>query len=620
MSGYAGGMKRRLGELLVDRRHITPGALDAVVQEQTGTLVRLGELLLERKAVEKQALAEALRDVIHIPYLDAGSVRPEAELLELVPREAALHYHAIPVQLERSAVVMIMAEPQNLRFIDELQFLCGRRISPRLGFHPEIDAAIAANYPVVASPGPEVLPEAEEDTEFLTRNSSARAQAAVREFQAELRQERTPAVRLVSRIMTMAARRNASDIHVEPLADDMVIRFRVDGILQEAMRIASEISTQLISRLKIVADMDISEHRAPQDGRFLVRIGERQFDIRASSIATQYGEKMVLRLLDPTAALRSFRDMGFDEEHADALDYLLRQPQGMVLVTGPTGSGKTTTLYAALNQLRSPKVNIVTIEDPVEYLLEGVNQVQVNTKGGRSFADCLRSMLRQDPNVMLLGEIRDTETAEIALQAAQTGHLVLSTMHTNDAVAAVTRLLDLDVPAFLIAASLSGVIAQRLVRKLCVCKREHPLTADQESELPHAVAAELRARTLFFPVGCPECEGTGYRGRLGVYELLQADDEIRAAIRSGSRDTEIRDSARAAGMRLMQEDALRKVEEGITTLEEVMRLVPFEFAPQRRCPTCNRNLAPAFLFCPYCAASLTAAGRHPGGRRRRVMA
>ncbi len=629
-------MKRRLGELLLDRQQIDLGTLETAIEEQSGRAARLGEILLDRELVAKQPLITALTEITHVPYLDPSTITPDAKALERISREAAMQYWAIPVGFERKALVVVMAEPQDLHVINTLQFLCGQRISPRLGFRQEILKAIETNYPVEEAEVPPAHDE-EPEAEFFTASTNERAQAAVREFQAELRHERTPAVRLVSQILAMAVKRNASDVHVEPLVSEVVVRFRVDGVLHEAIRTPAALKAQLISRLKILADMDIAEHRAPQDGRFLVKIGGRQIDLRVSSIATQHGEKIVLRLLDPTTAQRSFADLGFSREHMEPLLRVLRQPQGMVLVTGPTGSGKTTTLYAALNAIRSPKINIVTIEDPVEYMLEGVNQVQVSAKTGRGFAECLRSMLRQDPNVILVGEIRDAETAEIALRAAQTGHMVLSTMHTNDAVAAVSRLLDLGVPSFLIASSLSAVIAQRLVRKLCKCRRQEPLTDEEAGGTPAVALSRLSSIPLWKPVGCAECADSGYRGRVAVCELLMLDEEIRAGIREGVGDSQVRDLARTNGMRLMQEEALLKVERGDTSLEEVLRLVPFDFGEQKRCAVCRRLLAAHFLFCPHCGTSLApqhAESARPGepagkpdrdhdeasGRRRRMIA
>jgi type II secretory ATPase GspE/PulE/Tfp pilus assembly ATPase PilB-like protein len=350
--------------------------------------------------------------------------------------------------------------------------------------------------------------------------------------------------------------------------------------------------------------MDIAERRVAQDGRLLARIGRTQFDLRVSTLPTQFGEKITIRLLDPNSARVNLRELGFSTEHSATLSSMLKQPQGMILVTGPTGSGKSTTLYAALHLLRSPHVSILTIEDPVEYMMEGINQVQVNRRAGRTFGSCLRSMLRQDPNVIMVGEIRDNETAEIAMEVSQTGHLVLSTLHTNDAVGAITRLLDLNIPNFLLTSSVTGIVAQRLVRKLCKCKRKEPLRESKGAQLTAAGMHEL-PEFVYVPGGCKECDNTGYRGRVGVYEMLVLDDIIKDAITSGQRDDQIRSLARSLGMKFMEQDALDKVAAGLTTLEEVMRVVPFDdLTSASRCTECHKYLIPAFVFCPYCGTAV----------------
>jgi type II secretory ATPase GspE/PulE/Tfp pilus assembly ATPase PilB-like protein len=350
--------------------------------------------------------------------------------------------------------------------------------------------------------------------------------------------------------------------------------------------------------------LDISEKRISQDGRFLVRVGEERFDVRVSTLPTQNGEKVVMRLLDPRTACVPFERLGFSSQGSKKFQQLIRQPQGMVLVTGPTGSGKSTTLYSAVNSIRSSSINITTIEDPIEYVIEGLNQVQVNKRSGRTFASCLRSILRQDPNVVLVGEIRDAETAEIALTSAQTGHLLLSTLHTNDSLSAVSRLADLGIPAFLIASSLSAVLAQRLVRKLCEnCSSPEPLDKDQASLLQ---SLDLRhmPKLLFAAKGCEKCDGEGYRGRVGIYELLVVDEVLAEAIRSGAQEEVLRDLAIASGMVPLMDDALAKVIKGMTTLEEVVRVVPQSKRKNVACGNCDQLLSPAFRFCPQCATPI----------------
>jgi type IV pilus assembly protein PilB len=597
--------KKRLGELLTERQQISPYALEAAIEEQKKKLVMLGELLLQSGSVSKDDLTAALEELTGIPYVNADTTPVDPELLAQLPKHLARHHCALPLAREIKKAVVVMAEPQNLRAVDELRFVLGCEISPRLGLRSEITAALARYYSDPKSPGSEIAGIAEKlgtaDIEFFSSGANQRHDEAIREFQREMRNQVTPAVQLVSAMLGAAAAKNASDIHMEQQAPGTLVRIRVDGVLRDLTFVPSDQRNSLVSRIKILCDMDIAERRVPQDGRLLARIGQTQYDLRVSTMPTQYGEKVTIRLLDPTAARVSFQDLGLSEDQCAALQRTLALPQGMLLVTGPTGSGKSTTLYAALNQLRSPGVSIVTIEDPVEYVMEGINQVQVNPRAGRTFAGCLRSMLRQDPNIIMVGEVRDAETAEIALQTAQTGHLVLSTLHTNDAVGAITRLLDLEMPGFLIASSVTSIVAQRLVRKLCACRQESAMTAERAAELAAAGMLEVPA-AFFVPVGCEACDGAGYRGRVGVFEMLVLDEEMRSAICSGARDDQLRARARTKGMKGMQEDALEKVCLGMTTLEEVMRLVPFDKLTTDHCARCARNLVSSFAFCPHCAA------------------
>ena len=610
--------KKRLGEVLRDRKRVSDEVLEQALAEQQKNAGLLGEMLLERGLVGKDDLVSALEEVTHFRYVDARYATVERAVLKLVPKAAALRYGVLPLIREGKRIVAVMAEPQNLHVLDELRFLTGMDISPRLGFKSEITEAVEKCYadedgaPVTTTA--EQMPFIEQvdvsDMQFFTASSSERNKAAMSEFEAELRNEKTPAVRLVSAILYAAATKKASDVHIEPQALGTVVRIRVDGVLRELTHIPSELTSFLVSRIKILADMDISERRVPQDGRFLVQIGASPLDLRVSTLPTHEGEKVVMRLLDPAATRVGFEKLGLSAELALGLSSMLTAPQGMLLVTGPTGSGKSTTLYASLNQLRSPSVNIITVEDPIEFRVEDVNQVQINPKQGLTFATALRSILRQDPNVIMVGEIRDQETAEIALQASQTGHLVMSTLHTNDSIAAITRLLDLGVPGFLIAASLTGVVAQRLVRKLCKCHDEIAITPEHVSRLLAAGIVDFGS-TTFVPVGCSDCDNSGYKGRVGIYELLSMDEQIRSAVRGGVRDEEVRNMARSGGMRLMQEDALEKVKNGVTTLEEVLRVVPFDNAMGVRCRNCGKALAPSFLFCPYCGAGTRQSAQTP---------
>ncbi len=594
--------RKRLGEVLRERGHISHAELSKAIEEQEGKLVHLGDLMLERGVVSKQDLASALAEVTHVPYIDCESLEIDPEVLKLIPHAMAQRCCALPIHEDGTRLVVAMAEPQNLHVVDELRFSTGMEIVARLSFRKEIEAAIAKWYsaPEDAESTESIVSSDESpEMEFVSTSSLQRNIEAMQEMQAELLHKSTPAVRLVASAIAAASAKGASDIHIEPQSSDMIVRLRIDGMLREFQRIPRNLQNSVVSRIKILSDMDIAERRAPQDGRFLVRIAGRKIDLRVSTLPTQNGEKVVLRLLESDAPAQDFSTLGMPREIAEPLREFLHHPQGMVLVTGPTGSGKSTTLYSALNLLRRPTVNVITVEDPVEYVIPGLNQVQVNAKVGLSFAACLRSMLRQDPNVIMVGEIRDKETAEIATKAAQTGHLLLSTLHTNDSVSAITRLLDLGVPGFQIASSVTAIVAQRLVRRLCSC-REHTPASPEYAARFRELGIETPPVKQFFATGCAKCDMTGYKGRVGVYEMLVLSEPIRSIIRSGGRSDEIHGIAHHDGMRRMQEYAIDRVNEGATTLEEVLRVVPFEHISSLRCRLCHKELSPTFQFCPYC--------------------
>ncbi len=600
--------RKKLGELLQDRGQISAVNLQKLFKEQEGKMVRLGELILETGLVEKPSLITALEEVSRVPYLDCSANTCEVEVLQLIPKSMAMRLDVLPIRMDNMRMVVAMAEPQNIATIDELRFNTGKDISPRFGFKAEIEGAIERNYAQFegmanSTPASRVSASAhstpESEMEFISTSSRQANREAIQEIQAELNKRKTPAVRVASDVIRKAIAKHASDIHIEPQAALTVVRIRVDGVLRELETIPLSIQNSLVSRLKILSDMDIGERRAPQDGRFMVSIGQRRVDMRVSTLPTQYGEKVVMRLLEASAPISSFGELGLPPDVAGRLLQSIAQPQGMLLVTGPTGSGKTTTIYSALNLLRKPAVNVVTVEDPVEYALQGVNQVQVNVRAGLTFATCLRSILRQDPNVIMIGEIRDLETAEIAMKAAQTGHMVLSTLHTNDSISAVARLLDLGIPEYLIASSVTGILAQRLVRKLCACHGHKVVTPEYADQLRSAGWIKPPDRVAW-PKGCAICDHTGYKGRVGIYELLSIDDSIRTILRGSFQPDLVKTAARSAGMRRMQEDALDKLHEGVTTLEEIIRVIPIESMHGHECGLCGRELFPAYLFCPYC--------------------
>jgi type IV pilus assembly protein PilB len=596
--------RKRLGEILFERGQISEADLIKAIKEQQGKVIHLGELLLQRGMVSKKDLAAAVADVSRIEYVDCSEVEVEPSVLKLIPEETARSRCAIPLEVRGTKIVVAMAEPQDLQTIDELRFKTGMEVVPRLSFRTDIERALNRYFgppEVKVLRGAELTASDDGGMEFISSSAQQRNIEAMREIQAELSQKSrtTPAVRVVAAMIRAASSRGASDIHIEPHSTETAIRFRVDGVLRDHQRVPRALQNTVVSRIKILSDLDIAERRNGQDGRFLVKIADRRIDLRVSTLPTQYGEKVVLRLLNADTPKQELAQLGFPAIVEKRLRRMLKLPQGMILITGPTGSGKSTTLYAALNLVLRPAVNIITVEDPVEYDIPGVNQVQVNTKAGLTFASCLRSALRQDPDVIMLGEIRDKETAEVAIKASQTGHLVLSTLHTNDSASAVTRLLDLGVAGFHISASVTGVIAQRLVRRLCTCHRVTAASKEFTNELMRA-GLEDPPEMQSMPNGCDECEHSGYRGRIGVYELLLLNDAIRSAIRSGDKNDEIRTLARHNGMRLMQEYALERVRDGITTLEEVQRVVPFEQPARAGCAACGRELSREFGFCPYC--------------------
>jgi len=598
--------KKRLGDVLVQDGRLTQADLNFAVSLQGERLTRLGDLLLKEGLVSKIDIARALEQVQGFVYAPCPPASIDAVVLSKVPRAIAERCCAIPLQIAGRELIVALAEPQNLECLHELQFCSGMTIVPRFSFRQDIEQAILMFYghggmPLKDRDDDQLTAEADSfpGLEFIVKDVNEENRAAQQEKQAGVRLK-TPAVRYVSRILAEAAEKGASDIHIEPQDDNVLIRVRVDGVLRELTSISLEHRAAVVSRIKILANMDIAERRIPQDGRFLMRYRGQRLDLRVSTLPTHFGEKVVIRLLDPRSTLMAFDQLGLSTEHSSELNRMLALPQGMLLVTGPTGAGKSTTLYSALNLLRAPDRNNITVEDPVEYIMDGVNQVQVRPKSGLTFSGVLPSLLRQDPDVIMIGEIRDVDTAEIAMKASQTGQLVLSTLHTNDSISAISRLVNLGVPAYLIASSLTGVIAQRLVRKLCSCRREVLNPALQKQILAAMGLRTDESFPQYEPVGCSSCDKTGFKGRVGIYELLSIDGLIRDAVFAGSRSEEICDIARRSGFRTLQEDALDKVKKGLTTLQEIRREVPAGSAKTNRCPSCDREVSPTSRYCSYC--------------------
>jgi type IV pilus assembly protein PilB len=613
--------RKRLGEILHERGQVSVNDLSKALQDQKGKVIHLGELLLQRNLVSKKDIVAALGEVTTVPYVDATKLQAlPKEVLSAIPAAMAKRCNVLPIGNEAGRLLVLMAEPQNVQVIDELRFKTGKEIEPRFGFHGEIRAVLERYYPEPQDTGSQsqFSQEFGDGTmEFISSSEQQRNIEAMREIQAELLQKSktTPAVQVVASTIQAAVRKSASDIHIEPQAGETSIRLRIDGILREHQQIPKALQNSVASRVKILADMDISERRAPQDGRFLVRTAGRRIDLRVSTLPTQYGEKVVMRLLESEAPLRGFEILGFPAAVSVELKKMLGLPQGMILVTGPTGSGKSTTLYGALSYVKKPSINIITVEDPVEYMVPGLNQVQVNVKAGLTFASSLRSILRQDPNVIMVGEIRDKETAEIAIKAAQTGHLVLSTLHTNDSVGAVTRLADIGIPGYQIASAVTGIVAQRLVRRLCACHGRVAPTPEFLSQMA-LMGVDTMPTTQTIVAGCDQCDFTGYKGRIGIYEILIFNGAIRGAVRQNGRNDEVRSIARRNGMRLMHEYALEHVLAGLTTLDEVQRVVPVERAGPAKCESCQQELVGTYQFCPHCGKKTSGSGTREVGQEK----
>lgn len=543
-------MSTELGDLLVSQGSLSEADLRAALTLQRGGDLSLPQALLKQGAVEEGVLYRALASQSGMPFvdLDKGSIRQE--IIDRVPADMAAEQGILPLMEKDGDLVVAIDDPFKRIVADQLSFVIGGKIRCALAAPSALGRALARYYDV-----------GEEENVAARMGSDGEDESDA------------PIIRLVTRMFADAIDERASDIHVEPGHGRLRIRYRVDGLLRDVAEHPDHLSAPLISRLKIMARMDIAEKRKPQDGRISLTIKGRAIDVRASILPASHGESMVMRLLDRSANLISLRDLGFGAEDYKWFQRVIRKPNGICLVTGPTGSGKTTTLYAALQELNRTDVKIITAEDPVEYHISGINQVQVNDRIGLTFARILRSMLRCAPNVILVGEIRDLETAEIAIQAALTGHLVFSTIHTNDAPSALTRLMDLGIKPFLVSASVQSIIAQRLVRRLCTeCSTEYA-PSDEERAALGMTSAESAGQSFREARGCRVCEGSGYRGRVALYERLEMDHTLREMTFRGSSLEDLRESALATGaIRSLLIDGARKVVDGTTSSSEVLRV------------------------------------------------
>ena len=552
----------RLGDLLVSSGVISQEQLGQALARQKETKKRLGEELIDDGIITEQQLIDTLRLQLGIEFVDLSTVEPDPQLVDVLPRNIAKKYGVTPVRLHGNTLYLAMSDPLNFMAQEEVRVATHRRVVPMITTADGIERANASLY------GGEGAQRAIQD---MRREAPATQQESTADAVVELNETAAPTVRLVNSIIERAAAENASDIHLDPCADCIRVRMRVDGVMCPVMTVPRDLYASVLARLKIMGGMDVTERRVPQDGRAGVRLRNRSFDLRMSTLPTIYGEKCVIRVLDKNSAFLSRDGIGVEGKQLEQYEYLMGRPSGTILIVGPTGSGKTSTMYTMIHQLNSEQVNLMTLEDPVEYNIDGINQVQINEKTGMTFASGLRSILRQDPDIIAVGEIRDGETAEIAMRAAITGHLVLSTVHTNDALSTVERLKDIGVPNYLIAGALNGVISQRLVRTICPdCKQAYDPTAQELAEL--GLPADSKQK-LFRGKGCPNCFGRGYRGRTAVFEMLVLSRRMRSAIAKGMDREDLREILRQEGdYATLQENCRRLVQDGVTTIEEARRL------------------------------------------------
>lgn len=537
--------KKRFGDILVDSGLISATQLDQALAFGRERGIKLGESLQKLGFVNEEAVAKTLARQLKIPYVDFDKIVLDQEIVSLLPETVARKHKAIVLGKRPDKILVALADPLNIFAIDEIVAYLPNRMVTCVAEESKISAAIDRFYKSTSAE------RAEKEKEVGDEDESA-------------------AVMAINDMILEAVRSAASDIHIEPQANDVRIRFRVDGLLREAMDFPLEMLPSLVSRIKILSSLDIGERRKPQDGRFEIPVSGRNFDVRVSTLPVNNGEKVVLRLLDKSKVKVDLKKLGFEPDQQEKFEKSLLMPHDIILVTGPTGSGKTTTLYGALNFINSVEKNIVTVEDPLEYELRGVNQVQVNPKANLTFASALRSILRQDPDVVMIGEIRDVETAEIAVQAALTGHLVLSTLHTNDACGAVARLIDMDIPPFLIASSLNMVLGQRLVRVLCShCKTEF---IPPESVITDLGLAPQEKYIFYQPAGCSKCDDSGFKGRIAIYEALVISKGIEKLIMAKASSHEINRQAITEGFEPLRQAGLKKVLAGISSLDEILRV------------------------------------------------
>ncbi|GIW71372.1 MAG: type IV fimbrial assembly protein PilB [Planctomycetota bacterium] len=558
---------KRLGEILQEMDLVTEAEIDEArrIQKERGGL--LGEILIELGYITDKDLLFALGAQSGMEVIDLDEVEVPAEVIEMVPVNYCETYTICPVSFDGKTLVVALADPLNVSVLDDLRFLLNCEVQGAVSTAEAVERAIKKYYAgqtgdslaeILQELGTEDVLQLEEGGGYSLEDLEKQANS-------------TPVVKLLNLILLQAIKDRASDIHIEPFENELKVRYRIDGVLYEMMPPPAHLAPALASRVKVMAKLDISETRLPQDGRIELNIGGRPVDLRVSTLPTMFGESVVMRILDRSNVSLDLDRIGLRPDEYQILTALLEKPNGIILVTGPTGSGKTTTLYSCLNKINSPVRKIITTEDPVEYDLEGIVQVQINEEIGLTYAECLRSILRQDPDVILVGEIRDLETAQIAIEAALTGHLVLSTLHTNDAPSVVTRMIDLGVPPYLLAATLEAVIAQRLVRTICEeCRVEYEPSEEELYELDLSPEA-IGDKRFYYGKGCRRCNNSGYKGRMAIFEIMLVGESLKQMIIDGASTGDLREAARREGMRLLRESGLLAIYDGRTTFEEVVK-------------------------------------------------
>ena len=557
-------MQEDIGQLLLEAQVIDENALNRAVLQQKNVGGSLTGNLVKTGALSEDALLEFLARHYGVAAYDLKNYEPDPALTRLIPGDVASRFMALPVVRSGRRLVVAMANPTNIFAIDDIKFITGYEVEPRVATEAAIKKALDRAYDSAGTMA-DVMRGMEEELSVVEDDDSAEAEAGLSAA------DEAPIVKLVNSLIADAVRKGASDIHMEPYEKAMRVRFRIDGVLQEMMAPPMKFKAAILSRLKIMAELDIAERRVPQDGRIKIKVLNRTIDLRVSSLPTIFGEKIVMRILDKSNLNIDLEKLGFEPASIKEFVSAIANPYGMVLVTGPTGSGKTTTLYSALSRVNTPEVNVMTAEDPVEYNLDGINQVLVNEDIGLTFAAALKAFLRQDPNIIMVGEIRDLDTGSIAVKAALTGHLVLSTLHTNDAPSAIGRMIDMGVEPFLVASSVNLILAQRLVRKVCsACRQPTTLSEEVLKEL-QLDPEDAAGGTFMEGAGCVECNNTGYRGRQGVYEVMPLTTGIRDLVLERASANEIKRLAITQGMLTLRRDALQKLMRGMTTVEEVLK-------------------------------------------------